>query len=86
MLRTPTLQNTLQQKVGTQMQMPHSLVYTEEEALGWMMDIVRGVTSLHNPRNLIIHRDLKLENILLVQEGKSEVAKLADFGLSVVRL
>ena len=33
-------------------------------------------------RNNIIHRDLKLENILLMNKDNNYQAKLADFGLS----
>ena len=32
----------------------------------------------------IIHRDLKLDNILLSHNGHRQVAKLVDFGLSAV--
>jgi serine/threonine protein kinase len=37
-------------------------------------------------QNPIIHRDLKLDNILLSHNGQRPVAKLVDFGLSAVRL
>lgn len=40
-------------------------------------DIARGLKTLHESN--IIHRDLKLENILLF----NSVAKIADFGCSV---
>lgn len=40
---------------------------------------VRGV------QKPIIHRDLKLDNILLSHNGQRPVAKLVDFGLSAVR-
>ena len=40
--------------------------------------ILNGVNYLH--QNLIIHRDLKLENILY--DEKKNIAKIADFGLS----
>lgn len=35
-------------------------------------------------QNPIIHRDLKLDNILLAHNGQRQVAKLVDFGLSAV--
>jgi serine/threonine protein kinase len=42
-----------------------------------MLGLSEGLAYLHNERK-IIHRDIKLENILL----KGGVAKIADFGLS----
>ncbi|GLI61554.1 hypothetical protein VaNZ11_003948 [Volvox africanus] len=56
--------------------------YTFSQALGWLIDVARALQYLHNggsdgfPR---IHRDIKLENVLLTAGMKT--AKLADFGL-----
>ncbi|KAI9100691.1 hypothetical protein DFS34DRAFT_615441 [Phlyctochytrium arcticum] len=50
----------------------------EEEARGVMTQIVRGVLYLH--ANGIIHRDLKLSNLLLTDQFD---VKIADFGLAV---
>ncbi|GIL56003.1 hypothetical protein Vafri_11478, partial [Volvox africanus] len=56
--------------------------YTFSQALGWLIDVARALQYLHNggsdgfPR---IHRDVKLENVLLTAGMKT--AKLADFGL-----
>jgi serine/threonine protein kinase len=56
--------------------------YTAVEALGWLADVARGMAYLHDDRNgarvTVLHRDLKLENVLL----SGGVAKVADFGLS----
>mmetsp|Transcript_18340 Transcript_18340/g.44168 ORF Transcript_18340/g.44168 Transcript_18340/m.44168 type:complete len:451 (-) Transcript_18340:157-1509(-) len=50
---------------------------TEEEGLTFFQQIVKAVHFCHSKR--IIHRDLKLENILLDDADK---IKIADFGLS----
>jgi len=50
---------------------------SETEARGIFRQIVSAVHFLH--KNRIVHRDLKLENILIDQNGD---IKLADFGLS----
>lgn len=44
-----------------------------------MKEIVSGLVFLHSHK--IVHRDLKLSNILL---DENNVAKIADFGLSIV--
>ncbi len=47
-------------------------------------DIARGMAYLHTAHNpVIIHRDLKSGNVLLNEHG---VAKIADFGLSRIKL
>lgn len=55
--------NTLQLKVGTQMQSPLARTSTEQQALSWSLDIARGLAHLHAAQPKIIHRDLKLENM-----------------------
>ncbi|KAJ3022465.1 Serine/threonine-protein kinase plk4 [Thoreauomyces humboldtii] len=51
---------------------------TEPEARGVIAQIVRGLLYLH--ANGIIHRDLKLSNLLLTENMD---VKIADFGLAV---
>ena len=51
---------------------------TEGEARKYFRDLVSALEYCHC--NLVIHRDLKLENILLSKDGRQ--VKLADFGLS----
>ncbi|MDP2434630.1 MAG: protein kinase, partial [archaeon] len=47
-----------------------------------LLDVVEGMRFLHAHQPPITHRDLKLENVLISSEG---VAKIADFGLTVVQ-
>ena len=53
---------------------------TEKVAKGLVADIARGLSFLHE--NGVVHRDVKLENVLLVQDGDQVTAKLIDYGLS----
>lgn len=55
----------------------------EHEVLDIFRQLVDGIQHLHS--EAIIHRDLKLENVLVVQEGNSRnkfKVKITDFGLS----
>ncbi|XP_042041349.1 SNF1-related protein kinase catalytic subunit alpha KIN10-like [Salvia splendens] len=49
----------------------------EDEARHYFQQIIAGVEYCH--RNNVVHRDLKLENLLLDEKGN---VKIADFGLS----
>lgn len=54
--------------------------YSEQDAAGIIRQLVDGVAYLHNKG--IVHRDLKLENILLQNDSNDAPIKIADFGLS----
>ena len=54
--------------------------YTPVEAIGWLLDIARGMKYLHGicPDLCVAHRDLKPENVLITADG---TAKIIDMGL-----
>jgi serine/threonine protein kinase len=59
--------------------------YTEEHARGAFRDIARNVQFLHDTN--VVHRDLKLENILLLRSGDGDFSREAwavcDLGLAI---
>merc|ERR1711988_102682 len=55
----------------------------EHEVIPIFRQLVYGLQHLHS--EAVIHRDLKLENVLVVQEGSAKKdfkVKITDFGLS----
>ena len=63
----------------------NTVLYTEQMAAKHMKQIFAGIHYLHSLG--VVHRDLKLENILLQGAGPNSDLKIADFGLSaLVRL
>lgn len=53
--------------------------YDDADVIRWLHDVACGLAYLHTRRpNLVVHRDLKLENVLLSDTGS---AKITDFGL-----
>jgi serine/threonine protein kinase len=52
-------------------------------AINFALDIARGMAYLHNEPNVVIHRDLKPRNILLVNSAANHL-KVGDFGLSKI--
>jgi len=60
-----------------------STLYTNENGVRWLKDIASGLAYLHSANPTVIHRDLKLENVLLDDKNFTRArAKLVDFGLS----
>jgi len=51
--------------------------FSESEVKGLMVQLLAGIAHLHE--RWIIHRDIKMSNLLYTNQG---VLKLADFGLS----
>lgn len=54
--------------------------YTEKEASAIIRQILKGVGYLHS--HGIVHRDLKLENMIFQTDKDDSLIKIADFGLS----
>ncbi|GFH08667.1 predicted protein [Haematococcus lacustris] len=56
------------------------------QALMWLIDIAEGLQHLHGQDPPLIHRDIKLDNILLhdCHEQERMVARITDLGLHVV--
>ena len=56
--------------------------YSWKDAFRWLQQIVAALKYLHGLRPMVVHRDLKLENLLLTGSNPGTAdAKLADFGL-----
>ncbi|RMD39503.1 hypothetical protein DV735_g5627, partial [Chaetothyriales sp. CBS 134920] len=55
---------------------------TEPEILEIFTDIAEGVACMHYLDPPLLHRDLKVENVLIATSGSGKVFKLCDFGSS----
>ncbi|KAF2970564.1 hypothetical protein GQX73_g2983 [Xylaria multiplex] len=53
---------------------------TEPEILNIFSDIAEGVACMHYLKPPLLHRDLKVENVLIVMHGAKRKFKLCDFG------
>eukprot|EP00798_Chlamydomonas_sp_ICE-L_P028489 gene28489-31645_t len=74
---------TLKKLILKQMQNTSKLYFSRSDAIRWSYQIAQALAYCHKAVPQVIHRDLKLENILLQGERSEEqVAKLADFGLA----
>ncbi len=61
---------------------PVESMYTWLDAFRWLEQIAAALKYLHSLRPMVVHRDLKLENMLLTGlDPATADAKLADFGL-----
>jgi len=72
---------TLYSRIVRQMKSAR-LIYTVQDGLQWLIDVAKGMKYLHNSNPRVIHRDLKIENIMLTCDSQGHVsAKIGDFGL-----
>ncbi|KAF2476974.1 uncharacterized protein BDR25DRAFT_276598 [Lindgomyces ingoldianus] len=53
---------------------------TEPEILHIFSDVAEGVATMHYLKPPLLHRDLKVENVLITNSGSSRIYKLCDFG------
>jgi AP2-associated kinase len=53
---------------------------TEPEILKIFSDVAEGVACMHYLKPPLLHRDLKVENVLISATGSSRIYKLCDFG------
>ncbi|KAG5944154.1 hypothetical protein E4U60_006171 [Claviceps pazoutovae] len=53
---------------------------TEPEILHIFADVAEGVACMHYLKPPLLHRDLKVENVLIVGHGSSKRFKVCDFG------
>jgi serine/threonine protein kinase len=53
---------------------------TEPEIIKIFSDVAEGVACMHYLKPPLLHRDLKVENVLISLTGKNPVYKLCDFG------
>ena len=74
---------SLRDIVFKQMTGSGKVIYTQADALRWSLELAKALRYLHTAKPKVIHRDLKLDNILLTDIKVSNAsAKLADFGLA----
>lgn len=72
---------TLRAKLEKQRRLKDEKLYSMSVGLKWLLDVANALAYLHGSEPLVIHRDLKLENIML---NADNVAKIVDFGLHKV--
>ena len=53
---------------------------TEPEILKIFSDVAQGVACMHYLKPPLLHRDLKVENVLISSTGSTKLFKLCDFG------
>lgn len=72
---------TLQRLLLRQMIDRSKVLYTYKQGLRWCLGAAGALATMHSSNPMVIHRDLKAENILLTSNGPDAVAKIGDLGL-----
>ena len=72
LMRGPNLQAALDERGS----------FSEEDARAILRQIINGLMTMHKAG--VVHRDLKLENVLLPSADCNTTIKIADFGLSAL--
>ena len=63
---------------------PRQANFSPNEAMRWARQLSSAIAYMHTLPSPVVHRDIKLENILLTSENKETAdIKLSDFGLAV---
>ncbi|GLI70140.1 hypothetical protein VaNZ11_014949 [Volvox africanus] len=84
---------TLKGAVYQQMLRPQKQLYSNATALRWMAQVASALSYMHTSRPKVLHRDIKLDNVLLHRsKGKDSsdmsyegsIAKLGDLGLAAL--
>lgn len=57
---------------------------TEPEILQIFTDVAEGVACMHYLKPPLLHRDLKVENVLITTNGSKKKFKLCDFGSAAI--
>jgi serine/threonine protein kinase len=74
---------SLRDLVFKQMGQGPKKLYSKLDALRWMIQIAKALKYMHSAKPKVIHRDLKLDNVLLTDSNPHAAnVKLADFGLA----
>ena len=76
---------TLNRLVSRQASKPHKTLYSHAQAACWAQQIAEALAYLHGSNPVIVHRDLKLANVLLRAPRDPRARKRMERGESSVR-
>ncbi|GAX81844.1 hypothetical protein CEUSTIGMA_g9272.t1 [Chlamydomonas eustigma] len=77
---------SLKKLVGRQMAAPRGTqLYSDKQAVQLLLGVAKGLQYLHSRRPMVIHRDLKLENVMLDGSSPEDFCpKIVDFGCAAL--